>query len=129
MVKYYKNGATSSSNLQSFTTQGVNTWNRVNFQLERVADASSTSGYIVHIKTLSFIDSAGNITHANTSGLDPVKVDWWSGSVKDSTITDASYIAMRISGNYGGKDENENVLIGKVDIDDVMVYEPEDLKM
>ncbi|MGN1093104.1 MAG: hypothetical protein ACI4RS_05580, partial [Monoglobaceae bacterium] len=118
LVNYGPNGTATTTGITTFTTQGTNKWNRVSLQLERVADAESTGGYKVYIRKLVFIDSNGTVTNAITSSLKPVDVDWWSESVKTPSATNK--VALRIGNNADTSD---------LCIDDVMVYEPEDLKM
>ena len=119
LVNYIKEGETGTTWAANLKTKGRTTWNHVSLQLERVADAESKGGYKVYIRNIVYTDSDGTATNVNTSSLSPVDVDWWSGSVTNSTIVNAANIALRISHNK----------TTDFCVDDVMVYEPEDLKM
>ena len=127
-IYYYMSGDTNTHWTANITTQGTNTWNRANFQLERVADEENPGSYNVYIRKLSFTNSAGTVTNVDTSKLSPINADWWSGSITNDKIVNAANVALRISSNTGGKVDGATQT-ANVHIDDVIVYEPDDLKM
>lgn len=101
----------------NFTTQGLNTWNRLYFELEKTPAESNT--FTVRIKKVYFIDSKGiptSLSESMLNELTDVDVDWWSAGCDASTASKTAFVIRQNATD-------------QLCIDDVMLYVPDDLKM